>query len=259
MWITVETDFPDHPKVSELCALLKEPLAEAYLVRIWCWAGRVAQDGSLRGASAGTSLEQAARWRGVSGELVAALVASGWLDRTPDGFCLHDWEQYAGKYLKKAAAERDRWHRRKHTGDSAESPRALRGKTETEKKIKKTVVPTTEKDREKPAVVADKELLDLLWEGFRKARERLTEASPDGFSSIPSPRPPECDRPRSWATAASAALEELGGGEAAGDALVQAYFRYLHDPAFATKGWPTAVFLHPNVWRQRVPRSRGAA
>lgn len=51
-WIAVAVNFPDHSKVVELAAELNEPLVDAYVIRIWAWAGRLAQDGVVRGHSA---------------------------------------------------------------------------------------------------------------------------------------------------------------------------------------------------------------
>lgn len=135
-WITVDVDLPDHPKVAALEEALGEQRVEAYLLRIWAWAARVVTTGRLRGVSAVGSVERAARWSGAPGVLVNALVETGWVDRDGDVLEIHGWEEHAGKFLKKAEAERQRWHERKERrlhGDSAEAPRELHAEKEKEK------------------------------------------------------------------------------------------------------------------------------
>ena len=180
-WIPIEVDLPDHPKVADLENELGETTVEAYLIRVWCWAARLAPDGVTRGVSAECSVERAARWRGNSGVLVAALVKTGWLERSEDGLRLHNWEERAGKFLKKAEAERARWRernsRRSTRGVHAESPRHKEKEKEKEKDTREAqeasarvrapvqdqgVVQSQTKDQKPTANPRHKPVVDLL-------------------------------------------------------------------------------------------------
>ena len=106
-WLRLESDIVDHPKTGRLEALLNEPLAGWYVIRALSWMSRFCPTGHVRDND-GTSLESSAKWRGTSGELLAALVSCGWLDVVPGGWEWHDWGEHQGKVAHKAAKERER-------------------------------------------------------------------------------------------------------------------------------------------------------
>jgi hypothetical protein len=138
-WLKVSVDLADHKKSLHLAALLNEPLAFAYLIRLWSWCGKGnAMDGIIRGMSAecprnvrGMSadvpwnvlVESAVAWRGDSGQLADALVTAGWLDPIEGGVKVHDWDEHAGAFIQKAEKERAR-KRAKRNGNP---PRNVRG------------------------------------------------------------------------------------------------------------------------------------
>ena len=106
-WLRLESDIVDHPKTGRLEAVLNEPLAGWYVIRALSWMSRFCPTGHVRDND-GTSLESSAKWRGTSGELLAALVSCGWLDVVPGGWEWHDWAEHQGKVAHKAAKERER-------------------------------------------------------------------------------------------------------------------------------------------------------
>jgi len=57
-WFRVDNDVVDHPKVHELAALLKDPNAGWYLIRLWSWTMRYAARGRLQNG-AGTCVRVA--------------------------------------------------------------------------------------------------------------------------------------------------------------------------------------------------------
>ncbi len=65
-WFRVDGGFAQHPKTLALCAALKEPLADAYVMRLWSWAHCYAPTGFIQ-ARVTVQLEAALRWTGEPG------------------------------------------------------------------------------------------------------------------------------------------------------------------------------------------------
>ena len=105
-WFKVFTAVPDHAKVVALMAELDEPLADAYVLRLWDYAARLSPSGRVGGVRAGFVIERAVRWEGDSGALVAAMVTVGLLDVDGEDLVIHDWAQEQGAHVAKV--ERDR-------------------------------------------------------------------------------------------------------------------------------------------------------
>lgn len=118
-WFRVDNDSVDHPKVDALADRLNEPLALAYVIRLWAWTMRYAARGKLaRGARA--SVERACGWRGAPGALWDALVETGWIDIDPDGTAeVHDWDEHQGAAVAKAEKDAGR----KRNGKKPPAPR----------------------------------------------------------------------------------------------------------------------------------------
>ena len=113
--INLDLDYPDHPKTKRLVAILGRG-SEAIPIRIWCYCAKYhKKDGSLADYSP-AELEALADWRGTPGKALAALLRVGFLDSTPEGIKVHDWEEHAGHlslYHEAAkAAANARWAKR---------------------------------------------------------------------------------------------------------------------------------------------------
>ena len=115
-WFKVHADVFDHPKTKRLCASIRDVNGAVYLFRLWAWAVRFQADGVVAGPDVTFVLEDAAGWRGESGVLVKALVASGHLDVTRAGFELHDWDEYQGAHIEKLRRDRDAAAKRRGKG-----------------------------------------------------------------------------------------------------------------------------------------------
>ena len=76
-WIRVDVALPTHRKTLELSEALEEPLAFAYMVRLWCWARFSTPGGRVSGRKPGRMVEAAVGWTGKPG----AFVSAGPLDR----------------------------------------------------------------------------------------------------------------------------------------------------------------------------------
>lgn len=113
-WFELDVDFSDHPKCLALAARLKEPLAEAYVARVWAYCYRHATD-RLEGEAAPEIVEAAARWRGKPGVLVEALLAVRLLRREGTDLVVHGVAERLEPHLAKRAkdAERQRERREK--------------------------------------------------------------------------------------------------------------------------------------------------
>lgn len=126
-WFRVDNDFAAHPKTYALCEELGDPNAGMYVIRLWTHTMRYAARGRL-GDGARTALERACEWRGQSGELVAALLKTGWLVETENGAEVHDWDEHQGAAVAKAQKDADRKRdERKRRADGAETARRRRG------------------------------------------------------------------------------------------------------------------------------------
>lgn len=105
-WIESHQDLLDHPKILRLSRTLGISQNEAIGVvhRFWWWALKYAEDGDLRRFN-DDDLAHAVGLNGRGKDFVEAMVtcggdaASGFIDREPY-FRIHDWWDYAGKFLQ---------------------------------------------------------------------------------------------------------------------------------------------------------------
>jgi hypothetical protein len=128
-WIPLDTDFIGGRKAIALGVATQNPLAWAYVVKLWSWAAENARDGDITGPDAVAVIESAAGWSGTPGDLARcmALPHIRLLDETGRGFHIHDWEDHTGRFIvsaeKKAVANaiRQDEFRARHANQTAES------------------------------------------------------------------------------------------------------------------------------------------
>lgn len=72
------------------------------LHRFWYWCLDFAPTGDLRGKNDATIARSVGLAPSFGKRFVEAMVASGWIDRTPNVFRVHDWPDYAGRFLKES-------------------------------------------------------------------------------------------------------------------------------------------------------------
>lgn len=133
-WIESHQSLSRHRKTLRAAALLRVNRHQliGHLHELWWWAlDNVPADGNL-GDLTDMEIAQGAEWSGDPTEFVRALTDAGFIDETDDGRYLHDWYDYAGKYLEKRAqdAERKRVARRKSGGRPADVLRTSAGRPE---------------------------------------------------------------------------------------------------------------------------------
>jgi hypothetical protein len=113
-WLQVDQTFPGHRKTRQLGRRLgDEARAAGCLVNMWLWSiDSCGADGTLP-AEDGWILEEAAKWTGAEGELVAALCEVGFLHHEEDRLRIHAWEEHEGRILEQRRQCLERQRRRR--------------------------------------------------------------------------------------------------------------------------------------------------
>lgn len=110
-YIEVRTTLPDHKKAKAMArdVGMRRPWVVGHLVCIWTWAlENVPSNGSLAGIE-DVDLEEAAQWpEERAGELVPAMVRAGFIEVDRTGRFIHDWDEYAGRLLRRREEDRAR-------------------------------------------------------------------------------------------------------------------------------------------------------
>lgn len=118
-WIESHQELREHPKTKRLCRLLAlpRPMVVGYLHFLWWWAYDYAADGDLS-AFTDEDIADALDWEGDPGALVSALIHSGFVteDRR-----LHDWEDFAQKWIERRQADRERKRARRQPSEVRET------------------------------------------------------------------------------------------------------------------------------------------
>jgi hypothetical protein len=167
MYLEIDEGFDEHPKTVRLCRVMRDVNAGQYLIRLWAWACRSAQDGDLSGMEA-ADVEIIAKYKKEDGKLFTALTEvwsskfGPWIDRDGDRMVLHGWSERTGAAIKKMGEAADakrlyRLHRdgkcdrqsctwcNKNPGPSKDSPRTSEGRGED-----KTAQDKTSPDQSSP-------------------------------------------------------------------------------------------------------------
>lgn len=108
-WIESHEDLPNHPKTRKLARLLNigVPQVIGHLHCLWYWTLKYADDGNLERFQ-DADLAEAAMWEGDSTVFIQALAEVRFLDSSPPGYAVHDWNDYAGKLVQRRKQNRDR-------------------------------------------------------------------------------------------------------------------------------------------------------
>ena len=185
---------------------------------------------------------------------IVAAVASGLLVRDGSDLLIDGWgdRQTIGAGSGKTSTERSQALRSRRKADATECNGAPLHATRCNVEKRRE-----DQRRELPLKGSGSGEASGLWELFAATRASLSVLGPDGFTDMATPRPDEAC-PESWPAWAEAALAEVGVD--AVPRLLCAYKAFLRDKTFAAKTppWATQVFMHPNVWRGRVPEARAA-
>lgn len=194
---------------------------------------------------------------------VERLVEAGLLVRGDDGaVVIKGWEKFYPT-PRSGASRTAAWRDRKMASDGCDDVASQPVTSVTARHGDATPQPhhstSHHKDRppppptaaEKPVVAAD-EFDSELWDALQDARRNRVRATVDGLGTVSAPAPPEARRPGRWRGVVAEMTAVVGDGPGGLEAILAGYWRYLHDPDFERKGWPTAVFLSREIWSTRV-------
>jgi len=110
-YIESHQEIARHPKTLRFARRLGCSKNEAIgiLHQLWWWAMDFAPDGDLTRFDA-EEIAIAVEFEGAPDALMGALVAAGWVDKTPDdtGETIHDWQSYGGKFVQRKLANAER-------------------------------------------------------------------------------------------------------------------------------------------------------
>lgn len=124
-WFELHQELCAHPKTKRMAKMLgiSVPQAVGHCVCLWAWAMDYAQDGVLTDHGQ-DGIADAAQWTGDPNVLIQAMTdcgvggKPGFLEFVNDELVIHDWEDYAGKYIEKRERERLRQRERRSGGKS---------------------------------------------------------------------------------------------------------------------------------------------
>jgi hypothetical protein len=118
-WIESHQTLREHPKTKRLCRLLSINRREAVglLQFLWWWALDFAPEGDLVGV-ADEDIADAVDWGGDAGRFVDALTQAGFVD---EGRQIHDWDEYAEKWIARRRANAERMRVARATRKSSTS------------------------------------------------------------------------------------------------------------------------------------------
>lgn len=123
-WFELHQELCAHPKTKRLAKALGIclPQAVGHCVCLWTWAMSYAQDGDLTDHGE-DGIADAAQWPGDARQFVNAMIECGigdkpgfleWVDGdVVNALVIHDWEDYAGKYIEKRDREKLRQRERR--------------------------------------------------------------------------------------------------------------------------------------------------
>lgn len=123
-WYRTDSAYHRHPKMLALKVELDEPLADAYVSRLWSWTQVYAPSGRFSAALI-DGLESELGWTGSKGSLAAALEKTGWLERSGEAICVHDWPDFQGYLVKKSKKDADK-KRKRRDRESARTAQSVR-------------------------------------------------------------------------------------------------------------------------------------
>lgn len=109
-WIRLDVHMPEHRKSRRLAKLLDDRAAWRYVVTLWVWAAKHAEDGVLPAEDVDIIAEECG-WTGEPSEFIDALVSAGWIDRDGELLVVHDWDEFQGTLVERR--RRDRLRKRR--------------------------------------------------------------------------------------------------------------------------------------------------
>ena len=110
-WFGMDCNIFTNPKVIGFAARAKLDIDAAVgkLGRLYGWAAQCGNETGDISHLPGDEVAAIMRWKKKPDDLIAALVLSGLLDRSPEGgLSIHDWDELNGNFMKKKRQDRER-------------------------------------------------------------------------------------------------------------------------------------------------------
>jgi hypothetical protein len=158
--LNLDPGYPTHIKTLRLIGLLGHD-ADALPMRLWLHCGmHHPETGELEGYTS-REIESIIRWRGKRGAAVRALVRTGFLDKAPNGYRVHNWLRHQGHIavLKKRSlkANEARWRKidpgdSAHPGDGTSSPARTKTRSPRRKRRSPPSVPSLPVQQDNPSL-----------------------------------------------------------------------------------------------------------
>ena len=188
-WVEFHDTLAKHPKTLAASEALhiSRPTLCGHLAIAWAWAIDHKEDG---GPMTPTELAMAAEWPKAPQRFTSALITAGFVDERDGGLWFHDWEDYAGRMVRKRRANRERMRAARggdvqRTDDAQETHEA---RTEDERALDVQALPyrtvpnqtdpdpkTTTPQTPQRHKSIDDEFLDGLAREFNMPRTRIDE------------------------------------------------------------------------------------
>ncbi len=105
MYLEIDEHFPMHGKSIRLCSRLCDPVAWAYIQKLWSWACGNAQDGNISDLEP-QEIEFLVGWAGDKGAFYATAVWAGFIDESQDANGktirkIHNWMKRTGGAIRR--------------------------------------------------------------------------------------------------------------------------------------------------------------
>ncbi|WP_216621389.1 hypothetical protein [Cupriavidus necator] len=130
-WIKMRSDLFTHPKVVRITSALKADRLRTVggLMSVWCLFDVHSVDGKLEGYNCAT-VDEMIGWQGFA----EAMTAVGWLEETPEGLVLPEFETHNGQSAKRRAQDADRKRSGRASAADADKKRTREEKSREDSK-----------------------------------------------------------------------------------------------------------------------------
>lgn len=115
MWIQLQNELLDHPKLIRLSNKLKIEKSHTLgiLAGLWLWASKYAPDGNLTKFE-NAEISAGMSWHDLPDDVITALIETRFLDKKDDQLLIHDWEEYGIRILKQSRERQKNYRERGH-------------------------------------------------------------------------------------------------------------------------------------------------
>jgi len=183
MFAQVDINLMEHTKSKRLCKKLKINPRESVglVVCLWLYALKENPDGVMIDRT-DEDIADAIHWDGDPADLLEALISSGFIERTEDGWVsVYDWHEHTGSAFTLRAKNRERQRRHRDKKKSG-----VMSRTEQEREEEQEQEPEKKKKIKKKAVKKKAQSLDQILEIKKQLWANTFGSVLDGVGGRPS-------------------------------------------------------------------------